>query len=126
LSQKDLARRFYEAFNEEDLDAFCDTLHEHAELQTARGLKIGADEAREWATRNPHGELHQHYVVEELTEHHNHVVALVRKQWSWKENSELAEEEEVAGLFTFQDGLISRWQPFTDRDEAIAAAGIRD
>jgi hypothetical protein len=124
LSQKELASRFYEAFNAEDLDAFCDTLHDHAELQTARGLKIGTDEARNWATRNPHGELHQHYVVEDLIEHHNHVVALVRKHWSWKESREVADEEEGAALFTFEDGLIARWQPFTDREEALRAAGI--
>jgi hypothetical protein len=30
----------------------------------------------------------------------------------------------MAALFTFENGLISRWQPFGDRDEALAAAGI--
>ncbi len=124
LSQADVVRRFYTAFNEEDLDAFVATLHPHVELQTARGLRIGRDEARAWATRNPAGHLRQHYVVEDLVEHHNHVVAMVRKQWSWTESGELADDEESAAMFTFDDGLIARWQPFTDRAQALRAAGV--
>ena len=124
MSQTDLVRRFYDAFNAEDLDGFADVLHPHVELQTARGLRIGRDEARSWATRIPAGHLHQRIEVEDLLEHHNHVVALVRRQWWWDDDRELAHDEETAALFTFEDGLISRWQPFTDRAEALSAAGI--
>jgi ketosteroid isomerase-like protein len=125
LARKDLVRRFYEAFDAQDLPAFVETLHPHVELQTARGLRIGLEEARGWATKADHGGLEQRYVVEDLVEHGNHVVALVRQQWWWRDDEELAEENEAAALFTFGDGLISRWQPFTDRDEALRAAGIR-
>jgi ketosteroid isomerase-like protein len=117
-------RRFYEAFNAEDLDEFVDTLHPHVELQTARGLRIGLAEARAWATRIPSGDLRQGFVVEELIEEGNHMVAMVRKQWRWKETEELAEEQETAALFTFEAGSIARWQPFTERAEALRAAGI--
>ena len=117
-------RRFYDAFMSQDLDGFVEALHPHVELQTARGLRIGPEEARSWATRIPSGDLEQRFVIEELREHHNHVVALVRKQWWWKGNEELAHDEQSAALFTFEDGLISRWQPFTDREEALRAAGI--
>ena len=124
MSQTELVRRFYSSFNAEDLDDFVATLHPHVELQTARGLRIGLAEARAWATRAPAGGLHQRYVVEDLIEHHNHIVAMVRKQWWWKETDDLAEDEETAALFTIQDGLIARWQPFTDRSEALAAARV--
>jgi ketosteroid isomerase-like protein len=123
-TQTELVRRFYEAFNAEDLDRFVDTLHPHVELQTARGLRIGFAEARAWATRNPSGDLRQRYVVDDLVEEGNHVVALVRKQWRWKETEELAEEQEMAALFTFEGGSIARWQPFTERAEALRAVGI--
>ena len=122
--QTEAAKRFYEAFNARDLDAFVATLSENVELQTARGLRIGREEARAWATRNPTGGLEQRLVVEELREHTDHVVALVRKQWWWVESDELADDEETAALFTFSDGLITRWQPFTDRAAALAAGGI--
>jgi ketosteroid isomerase-like protein len=122
--QTEQVRRFYEAFMAQDLDAFVETLHPHVELQTARGLRIGLAEARTWATRIPTGDLEQRYAVEELREQRNHVVALVRKQWWWKGPDELADDEEAAALFTFEDGLIARWQPFTDRMAALRAAGI--
>jgi ketosteroid isomerase-like protein len=124
VNQTEAVRCFYEAFNAEDLDDFVECLHPHVELQTARGLRIGLAEARSWATRNPAGDLEQRYVVEDLVEHHNHIVALVRQQWWWKDHQELAEDNEAAALFTFEDGLISRWQPFTDREEALSAAGV--
>jgi ketosteroid isomerase-like protein len=123
-SQTDLVRRFYEAFMAQDADAFVATLSPEVELQTARGLRIGREEARRWSTRNPDGDLEQRYVIEELREHHNHVVALIRKQWWWAESSELASDEPTAALFSFADGLIARWQPFEDRAAALAAAGI--
>ena len=122
--QTEAVKRFYEAFNAHELDAFVATLSENVELQTARGLRIGRTEARAWATRNPVGGLEQRLVVGELREHTDHVVALIRKQWWWAESDELAEDEEIAALFTFSNGLIARWQPFTDRDQALRAAGI--
>jgi hypothetical protein len=124
LSQTNSVRRFYDAFNSEDLGAFASTLHRHVELQTARGLKIGRDEACAWATRAPDGHLHQRIVIEDLVEHHNHVVALIRKQWWWDDGREPAHDEQLATVFTFEDGLISRVQPFHDRDEALKAGGL--
>lgn len=122
--QSEAVEAFYEAFMAQNLDQFVAVLHPDVELQTARGLRIGREEARGWATRNPAGGLEQRLVVEELREHTDHVVALVRKQWWWAESDELAQEEEAAALFTFKDGLIGRWQPFTVRAEALAAAGL--
>jgi ketosteroid isomerase-like protein len=122
--QADVVRRFYDAFHRQDLDAFVETLDPHVELQTQRGLRRGREEARVWATRNPHGELEQRLVIEELIERRNHVLALLRVQWWWKREDELAEEHPGAALFTFVDGRIARFQPFRDRGEARAAAGI--
>ncbi len=122
--QTELVRRFYEAFRSQDLDAFVATLHPDVELQTARGLRIGRDEARGWATRNPDGGLEQRHVVVGFREQADHVVALIRKQWWWAESEELAEDAEEAALFTFRDGLIARWQPFRHRAEALTAARI--
>ena len=116
-----LVRRFYEAFNSEDLDGLVATLHPAVELQTARGPREGREEARAWATRNPGGGLHQRLVLEEIREddHGAHAIALIRKQWWWRESDEVAHDEPEAALFTFRDGLIARWQPFGDRDEAL-------
>ena len=123
-----LVRRFYDAFNQQDLDAFVSTLHPQVELQTARGLREGREEARAWATKLRQGGLDQRLVLEEVLGDPDgaHLVALYRKQWWWRENDEHAHEDEIAAMFTFRDGLIARWQPFEDRSEALAVVGLRE
>ena len=117
-----IVREFYDAFNAQELDRFVATLHPEVELQTARGLREGRKEARAWATKDPGGGLEQTMVVDEVLpdSHGTHALALYTKRWHWRESSELARSDEMAGLFTFRDGLIARWQPFEDRDEARA------
>ena len=124
---REVVRRFYQAFNDQDLDAFVATLHPEAELQTARGLREGREEARAWATKAPHGGLEQRLVLQEVVGEPDgtHLVALYRKQWWWREDEEHAHEDAMGAVFTFRDGLIARWQPFEDRDEALAVAGLR-
>jgi ketosteroid isomerase-like protein len=117
-----LVRAFYEAFNEQDLERFAATLHPEVELQTARGAREGRAEARAWATKDPGGGLEQTMVVEEVIPDApgTHALALYRKQWHWREDARLAHSDEMAALFTFRDGMIARWQPFGDRQEALA------
>jgi ketosteroid isomerase-like protein len=119
-AQTAVVRRFYDSFNAQDLDAFAATLHPDAELQTARGVRSGRDEARAWATKTPIGSLDQRLVLEEVRERGTHAVALYRKQWWWKETERLAREDAMAALFTFEGGLISRWQPYEDPSKALA------
>jgi hypothetical protein len=123
-----VVRRFFEAFNAQDIDAFVSTLHPEVELQTARGAREGLQEARSWATKIPEGGLDQRLVLERVVGDPDgaRLVALYRKQWWWREDSEHAHDDEMAAMFTFRDDLIARWQPFEDRVEALAAAGLRD
>jgi ketosteroid isomerase-like protein len=115
-------RRFYEAFNAQDLDGLVALLHPSVELQTARGVRHGREEARSWAARTPGGGLEQRVVLERTLEDERgtHALALIRKQWWWHETQDVAHDEPEAALFTFADGVIVRWQPFGDRDEALA------
>jgi hypothetical protein len=116
---------FVDAFNDEDLDAFTRTLAPMVEIQTRRGLVRGIDEARDWATRTPSGELHQRLVLDGVRADGHPAVALVRREWFWERSRKVALEEELGVLVTIDgDGLICRWQPFGDRDQALAAAGI--
>jgi nuclear transport factor 2 (NTF2) superfamily protein len=117
-------RRFIDAFNAEDLDALAATLTDDVEIQASRGLVEGREEAREWATRNPTGDLHQRLLVDEISEHGAHAIAAVRRQWYWREDGETADEQELFYVATIRDGLICRWQPFEDRAEAELATGI--
>ena len=120
-------RAFIDAFNAEDLDALVAVLDPEVEIQGRRGLVIGHAEARDWATRKPSGDLHQQLVLEGVRIDGHPAVALVRRQWLWKDRDEVADEEELGILVSFaEDGRIARWQPFDDRAEALHTAGLED
>jgi nuclear transport factor 2 (NTF2) superfamily protein len=123
----DAVRAFVDAFNAEDLDALGATLTADVEIQGGRGLVEGRDEARDWATRKPSGELHQRLVLDRLEEHGAHVIADLRRQWVWIRNGEatddVANEQVLFYVATIRDGLISRWAPFERREDALLAAG---
>jgi hypothetical protein len=118
-------RGFIEAFNAGDLDALVSVLNPDVELQTRRGIVIGHDEARAGAPRRPSGYLHQRLVLDGVRTDGHPPVALIRRQWLWRHSDRVADDEELAVLVSIDDeGLISRWQPFDDRVEALRLAGI--
>jgi nuclear transport factor 2 (NTF2) superfamily protein len=116
-------RAFIEAFNAEDLDALTATLTEDVEIQGARGLAEGRDEAREWATRKPSGELTQRLILEDVAEHGAHAIATIRREWRWRHSDEVADAHRIYYVATLRDGLIARWAPFERREDALRAAG---
>ncbi len=123
MSGTDVVRAFVDAFNDEDLEALLATLSEDVEIQSSRGLVEGREEARRWATRQPSGELEQRLVVDRLTEHGAHAIADLRRQWVWRESGEIGDEQAIYYVATLRDGLICRWQPFAEREDALRAAG---
>jgi hypothetical protein len=128
MTGPEAVRAFVDAFNAEDLDALVATLTEDVEIQGGRGRVAGRDEVREWATRKASGELHQSLVLDRLEEYGAHVVAHLRRQWSWLRirdpADKVADEQELFYVATIRDGLIARWAPFERRDDALRAAGI--
>ena len=122
-------RSFIEAFNDEDLDAFVAVLDPEVEIQASRGIVIGHDEARRWATRNPNGYLRQRLILDRVEIEGAHVIATVRRQWYWghrtgdRDAGRVVDEHELTIVATMRGGRIARWQPFEDPDEAMAAAG---
>lgn len=121
MRKTDLAKRFIDAFNGRDLDAFVETLHPDVEIHGMRGTRRGRDEARQWATRAPGG-VQQNIVLEELREAGDAVLALIVREWWWDEEEpgagEMAGTDVMAWLFRFEDGLIREWRPFDNRAEA--------
>jgi hypothetical protein len=125
MTGPDAVRRFFEAFNAEDLEALVAVLDPNVEIQASRGLVEGHAEARAWATRKPSGELHQRLVLDALRDEGRHVIAFGRREWLWRENGAVADRHELAIVATIgDDGRIVRWQPFDDPDEALVAAGL--
>ena len=100
-------------------------LDPEVEIQASRGIVIGHDEVRRWATRKVRGHLHQRLVLEAVREQGKHVIAFVRREWFWREGGDVADAQDLTIVATIgDDGLITRWQPFDDREEALQAAGV--
>jgi ketosteroid isomerase-like protein len=119
----EVVRRFIDAFNERDLEAFVETLDPDVEIHSMKGSRRGVDEARLWATRAPGG-VQQTVEVEELTESGEEVLALVLRHWHWDEDGSPAGQDQLAWLFTLRDGRVTRWEPFEERAEGMLRFGI--
>jgi ketosteroid isomerase-like protein len=119
----DPVRRFVEAFNEGDLDAFVAVLDPEVEIHSMKGMRKGLDAARAWATRAPGG-VQQTVVLDQLYEDADRAVALIARRWRWAEDDSHAGEEEMAWLFELHDGRVRSWRPFEDRAEALRAGGF--
>ena len=119
----EVARRFLETAEAQDVEAFRELIGADAELHHPMGLLRGQDEAAEWVAK-PRENLLPHVVVEEWLENGDQVVALARLEFHWREEGGLADEATGASLWTIRDGRVLRWQPFTDRAEALRAAGL--
>jgi ketosteroid isomerase-like protein len=111
---------FVKAFSAEDLEALASVLHPDVVIHSSRGPRRGIDAALAWATRVDSGELRQRIELEHIDVAGERAVALVRRQWWWRGEDELAREDEMAWLFELRDGLVSIWRPFEDRAEALA------
>ena len=116
-----LAVQFINAFNAQDLDALADVLHPDVVIHGSRGPRHGVQEALAWATRVDTGELEQWVELEHLEVREAREVALIRRQWRWQHDDELAREDEMAWLFELRDGKVASWRPYEDREAALAA-----
>jgi limonene-1,2-epoxide hydrolase len=123
-SQTDPIREFIRAFNERDLDAFVATLDPEVELHSMKGLLVGVEAARLWATRK-RGGVQQTIEIEELHAGEDRAVAMIMRRWHWDDDAgEFAGEDEMAWVFDLDDGRIRSWRPFEDRAEAMRVAGL--
>jgi limonene-1,2-epoxide hydrolase len=125
----DPVREFIRAFNERDVDALVETLDSEVELHSMKGLKVGREAARHWATRK-RGGVQQTIDLEQLYEQGldggaGSAVALIMRRWHWDDDAgEFAGEDEMAWVFELHDHRIRSWRPFEDRAEALRVAGF--
>ena len=121
----DATRAFVQAFNDQDLDALVAVLDPEIELQTSRGIVIGHEEARLWATRKAEGDLRQRLALDAVRIEGRHEIGFAQREWFWHEGGGVADAQDLTIVSTIgDDGRITRWQCFDDRDEALQAAGV--
>jgi ketosteroid isomerase-like protein len=113
-----VARRVLAALSECDLDGFSRLLDPEVEIHTARGVRRGAEAATRWAGRR-FEHLERRYVVEELRDAEDTVLALTRVQYVWRDDQKLGGEWLLGIVLDLRDGKLLRWRVFDDPMDAL-------
>ena len=126
----EVVRMGYEAMARRDLEAIDALVREHvapdAEFESAmtgqvyRGAQGAKDLAADlWET------LDYHLAIEEAIDSGDQVVAVLRISGRGA-HSGVPASQQVAMVWTFEDGRIVRGKSFTSRAEALEAAGLEE
>jgi limonene-1,2-epoxide hydrolase len=117
-----IGRRFSEALADQDLDAVLSVSDPEIELWTPRGILRGHDGVRRLLAGPPLEHLEREVQIDDVVRAGERIVALARMRYTWRESGELADVHHVAAVLDVHNGVVTRWQPFLDRDAALAAA----
>ena len=118
-----LAKTFTEALNRRDLDDFLSVLAEDVELRTVKGVKRGRRAAAAWFAR-PLDHLELEFNNVNLIVAGDWVVGTGSARFTWRETGEVAEEAATSAVWKIENGLVRRWEAFSQYTDALSAAGI--
>jgi limonene-1,2-epoxide hydrolase len=115
-------QRLGRALRAQDDEAVAAELHPEVEATGQKGTFKGIDAVVAWAKPSTDGHLCSRVEVDELREVGDYVALGARRQWRWRENDELADEEPFGVLLELRDGKVYRWrQDFDSLVDAIDA-----
>ncbi len=118
-----VAKTFVEALNSRDLDDFLSVLADDVELRTFKGVKRGRRAAAEWFDR-PLDHLELEFTDVNLIVTGDRVVGNGLARFTWKETGDLAEEAAASAVWEIEDGLVRRWEAFSEYMDALRHAGV--
>jgi ketosteroid isomerase-like protein len=113
-----LARRVLDALGRGDVDDFAALLHPDVEINTARGVRRGSDEAISWA-RSGYDHLDRRYEIEEMHVAGERVLVVAQVQYVWRESGEIGDSTPVAIAIDAENGKLRRWRVFDDPAEGL-------
>ena len=131
--KNDVLRTFYDGLNHrEDIEAALGCLDPDVELHP--GVRA-PDAEVEYRGRTAFREFFEGIIsghwetvaieVEEMIETADGRILCIER-WRLQGRDEIELNRDLATLFTLRDGLISRIDGFTDKDEALKAAGLSE
>jgi ketosteroid isomerase-like protein len=112
------AREALEALSRGDSERFARLVHPEVEIQTARGVRRGADEAREWAS-STYDHLERRYEIEEMHVAGEDVLVLAQVQYVWRESGAIGDSTPVAVAMRFVGGKLRSWRVYDDPAEGL-------
>jgi ketosteroid isomerase-like protein len=132
MSQENVERMkgAMEAFNERDGAALDDFLATDAEIVPVRAalegtMYRGGDAGTQYCTAVIESWEELRWDVEELRDGDDWVLALGHIRGQGRDSG-VAVDARAGWLANFRDGLITRFQTYANRDDALEAAGLRE
>ena len=127
----EIVRKVNDAFNRGDLDAWLgflspDVVWEPLPLVGFRDVYRGRAEARQWLEQLTEVIEEVHLKIEEITPLNDDAVLNELTAIARGRGSGLPWEQRIWEIVWFAEGLITRRQPFSNRAEALEAAGLRE
>ncbi len=127
----EILRRLNEAFNRRDIDGAIQYLHPDVELHP--GIQV-PDEESEYVGRAGLTEWFRSATEpwEMITVEHTELIdgpggrVLAVERWVFRGRDGIELELELPNVYTLRDGLIIRIDGFTERAEALEAAGLSE
>jgi ketosteroid isomerase-like protein len=113
-----IARQVLDALGHGDVEGFVRLLHPDVDIHTARGVRRGTEEARDWASRT-YEHLERRYAIEEMHVAGESVLVLAQVQYVWRESGEVGNSAPVAVELAFERGRLRRWQVHDDPAEGL-------
>ena len=113
-----IARHVLDALGHGDVDEFARLLHPEVEIHTARGMRRGAKQARDWASRT-YEHLERRYEIEEMHVAGESVLVLAQVQYVWRESGEVGNSAPVAVELDFEQGKLRRWKLHDDQAQGL-------
>jgi ketosteroid isomerase-like protein len=127
----EIARKAIDAFNRGGVDAWLrflspDVVWESLPLVGFRDVYRGRAEARKWLEQLTEVFEEVHLEIEQITPLNDDRVLTESTQIARGTGSGLPVEQRAWEIVWLADGLITRRQPFSTRDQALEAAGLRE
>jgi len=127
----EIARRHHEAFNKRDIDSFLGALENDAEwipiMASLEGrVYRGHEGVRRWIE-----ELDRHWETFEVRDEEVHdlgdrVLILGRWHARGRASGVVLENQPASWLYEINDGKVVKMRTYTDRAEALEAAGLSE
>ncbi len=127
----EIVAKLVDAWNQANVEAMLALFHPECEVIFSPevpepGPFHGPTELREWAEGFLAAWESHHAEVVELIEADQSIVAILRLTGRGSGSGIEMVDETDAHVFTFSDGKVTHWRNFSDRSEALKAAGLSE
>jgi ketosteroid isomerase-like protein len=127
----DLLRRCHEAFNERDIEGFLELLHPEVEwvpimARLEGAVYRGREQLRSWISELDRDWAEFRTEPREFRDRGDVVVAFGTWHARGRASGLILDSQPAAWVAHIRDGKVARQETFTDRDQALEAAGLKE